>query len=352
MPSHKIHFTGSLGAKLAARLDVPDRAPRAYALFAHCFTCSKDIFAAARISAALVEHGIAVLRFDFTGLGHSEGEFASTNFSSNVQDLVVAAGYLRDHYKAPAILIGHSLGGAAVLAAAGKIAEVRAVATIGAPSDPSHVAHLFDGSLEEIEREGKAVVSLAGRPFTIAKQFLDDIREQTLIGDIGRLGKALLVMHGPRDQTVSIDNAAIIFGAAKHPKSFISLDDADHLLSRKEDARYAAEVLAAWANRYIDASPVEEAAGASEGDVIVAETGEGRFQQIITVGQHTLLADEPPSVGGGDSGLTPYDLLLAGLGACTNMTLRMYAARKKIPLERCVIRLRHKKIHGADCEQC
>lgn len=352
MASQKLAFTGSLGAQLAARLDLPDGAPRAYALFAHCFTCNKDIFAAARISAALTENGIAVLRFDFTGLGHSEGEFASTNFSSNVQDLVVAADYLRDHHEAPAILIGHSLGGAAVLAAAGKIPEARAVATIGAPADPSHVAHLFEDSLEEIEREGEAVVSLAGRPFTIAKHFVDDIREQTLMGDVGRLRKALLVMHGPRDTTVGVDNAAQIFAAAKHPKSFVSLDDADHLLSRKEDARYAAEVLAAWASRYIGARKEETAPAASEGEVVVSETGKGRFEQNITAGQHGLRADEPPSVGGADSGPSPYDLLLAALGACTNMTLRMYAARKKIPLEQCVVRLKHRKIHASDCEQC
>ncbi len=353
MASQKLTFTGSLGAQLAARLDLPDGRPRAFALFAHCFTCTKDIFAAARISAALVENGIAVMRFDFTGLGHSDGEFASTNFSSNVQDLVVAADYLRNHHEAPAILIGHSLGGAAVLAAAGKIPEARAVATIGAPADPSHVAHLFDGSLEEIEREGEAKVNLAGREFTIAKQFIDDVRERSLTSDIGRLGKALLVMHGPRDTTVSVDNAAQIFIAAKHPKSFVSLDDADHLLSRKEDARYAAEVLAAWASRYIDTEAAEtDVETVEEGDVVVAENGEGRFQQTITAGRHRLRADEPPAVGGGDTGPSPYDLLLASLGACTNMTLRMYAARKQIPLERCVVRLSHKKIHAQDCEHC
>ena len=251
MKSEHASFPGAHGTMLAARLDAPEGAVRAYALFAHCFTCNKDIFAASRISQALVAHGIAVLRFDFTGLGHSEGEFANTNFSSNVTDLVAAADWLRHGHQAPALLIGHSLGGAAVLAAAGAIAEARAVATIGAPSDPSHVARLFRGQVAEIEANGEALVQLAGRPFRIRREFLSDIAEQNLREKIGGLGRALLVMHSPADATVGIGNATAIFVQARHPKSFVSLVDADHLLTRRSDAEYAASIIAAWCERYL-----------------------------------------------------------------------------------------------------
>lgn len=253
MKIERIEFAGTDGQKLAARLDAPDGPIRAHALFAHCFTCGKDIFAASRIAQALTEHGIAVLRFDFTGLGASEGEFANTNFSSNLADLIGAAGHLRRHYQAPSLLIGHSLGGAAVLAAAADIPEVKAVVTIGAPSDPSHVARLFRQQLAQIEAEGEAEVQLAGRPFRIKRQFLLDAAEHRLSERIAQLRRALLVMHAPRDATVDIVNAMHIFTAAKHPKSFISLDDADHLLSRRSDAVYAANLIAAWSERYIAA---------------------------------------------------------------------------------------------------
>lgn len=352
MPSERVEFTGSRGDVLAARLDLPQGKPRAYALFAHCFTCSKDIFAASRIARALSDRGIAVLRFDFTGLGSSKGEFANTNFSSNVEDLVRAADFLREHREAPAILIGHSLGGAAVLAAAARVPEAVAVATIGAPADPGHVAHLFGAKTGEIETRGEAEVELAGRTFRIRKQFLDDIAENKLDAAIGTLRKALLVLHAPGDNTVGIDNAAHIFGAAKHPKSFVSLDKADHLLSRREDAEYAAEVIAGWAGRYLPPAEAEATSTAEQGEVIVAETGEGRFAQTILAGPHRLTADEPPAVGGDDTGPTPYGLLLAALGACTSMTLRMYANRKGLPLEKVMVRLRHDKIHAKDCENC
>lgn len=250
--SSKVEFAGSQGAMLAARLDRPAGEIRAFALFAHCFTCSKDILAASRIAASLAQRGLAVLRFDFTGLGASQGEFANTNFSSNVQDLLCAADYLRREHEAPRILIGHSLGGTAVLAAAGDVPECRAVATIGAPADAEHVVHNFGAQLETIEREGEGEVQLAGRRFRIRRQFLDDVRRQTLGERIGRLKRALIVFHAPQDRTVGIDNAASIFAAAKHPKSFVSLDDADHLLSRGSDATYVAEVLASWATRYLD----------------------------------------------------------------------------------------------------
>jgi len=351
----KVTFRGADGDALAARLDRPEGAPKAFALFAHCFTCSKDIFAAQRIAGALAERGFGVLRFDFTGLGSSEGEFANTNFSSNVGDLVAAADFLRTEYEAPKILIGHSLGGAAVLAAAGRIAEVKAIATIGAPADPSHVNHLFVGDIAEIEAAGEARVKIAGRSFTIKKQFIEDIREQNLSAAIGDLGKALLIFHGPRDQTVAIDDAAVIFTAAKHPKSFISLDDADHLLSRKEDAIYVADVLAAWAGRYLDAGAGEPAAAEAPAGpfaVTVAETGAGRFSQAISAGKHRLVADEPEAHGGNDTGPTPYDLLLAALGACTTMTLRIYAERKGWEIKGIRTALRHEKIHARDCEDC
>ncbi len=354
--SHKVTFSSAAGDELAARFDRPTGKARAIALFAHCFTCSKDIYAASRISEALAARGIGVLRFDFTGLGSSEGEFANTNFSSNIDDLVAAAGYLRDTFEAPKILIGHSLGGAAVLAAAPRIDGIRAVATIGAPSDPGHVRHFFTDHIPEIEARGEAQVKLAGRPFTIKKQFIEDIAEHNLETIIAGMKIPLLVCHSPIDETVGIDNAAQIYAAAKHPKSFLSLDDADHLLSRKADAVYVAEVLAAWAGRYVAyAEPtgdVAEVAGKGEFAVTVSETGAGRFAQRITAGRHVFGADEPAAYGGDDTGPTPYDLLLAGLGACTAMTLRMYAERKQWPVGAITVGLDHEKIHATDCESC
>lgn len=348
-----IRFPGALGNMLAARLDLPSGIPVASALFAHCFTCSKDTLAASRISAALTAHGIGVLRFDFTGLGGSEGDFANTNFSSNIADLLAAAQWLRERHQAPQILVGHSLGGAAVLAAAHDIPEARAVATISAPVDPGHVRHLLEPAVSEIEAAGEAEVALAGRKFRIKKQFLDDIGSQNTRAAISGLRKALLVFHSPRDTTVDIENAAQIFMAARHPKSFVSLDDADHLLTRKEDAAYVAAVLAAWASRYIDRAAAQAATPAATPDVVtVSETRDGRFTQAITVGRHSLRADEPVSVGGDDSGPSPYDFLLAGLGACTSMTLRMYADQKKWPLERITVHLKHEKIHAQDCSEC
>jgi uncharacterized OsmC-like protein/alpha-beta hydrolase superfamily lysophospholipase len=351
--SQKITFANAQGQQLAARLDLPQGQARAFALFAHCFTCSKDTVAASRISRALAERGFAVLRFDFTGLGASEGEFANTNFSSNLGDLVAAADFLREHHEAPRLLIGHSLGGAAVLAAAERIPEAVAVATIGAPADPGHVAHLFADARAEIEAKGEAEVMLAGRTFRVQRQFLDDIAGQRLADQVSRLKRALLIFHAPRDEVVGIDHAGAIFQAARHPKSFVSLDDADHLLTRREDAAYVALVLAAWASRYLP--PVAEIAArlkAADGEVVVAETGQGRFAQIIQAGRHTLHADEPEAVGGDDTGPGPYDLVLAGLGACTSMTLRMYAEHKGLPLDGVVVRLRHDKVHAKDCADC
>ncbi len=353
----KITFTGGQGETLAARLDMPDGTPRAFALWAHCFTCTKDIFAASRVASRLNEQGFAVLRFDFTGLGASDGEFANSNFSSNVGDLVAAADWLRDNHQAPALLIGHSLGGAAVLAAAERVPEAVGVCTIGAPADPGHVSHLFTDAIADIEAAGEAEVLLAGRPFRIRKQFLDDIASQSLDDRIGGLRKALLVMHAPGDTTVGIENAAAIFTAAKHPKSFVSLDDADHLLTRKRDAIYAADMIAAWAGRFL-ADGAAAGAGhprpvAAADRVVVAEAGTGRFTQYVSVGgRHALMADEPPGVGGADEGPTPYDYLLTALGACKAMTVRMYANRKGIDFERVSVALKHDKIHAEDCEAC
>lgn len=352
--SKKIMFTSATGEQLAGRLDLPDGPPKAYALWAHCFSCTKDIFAASRVANGLTAQGIAVLRFDFTGLGASEGDFANTNFSSNVDDLVAASNFLRENYQAPKMLIGHSLGGAAVLAAASKVPEAEAVCTIGAPADPAHVAHNFQSSRAEIDEHGEAEVLLSGRPFRIKKQFLEDIEGQKLERDIANLKKALLVFHSPIDNIVGVENAGIIFQAAKHPKSFVSLDTADHLLSKKEDAAYVANVIGAWAARYINLSSSElPMPTATPGTVVVAETGQGKFTNAISVGgKHQLIADEPPSVGGTDTGPTPYDYLLAGLGACKAMTMRMYADRKGFALDRAVVTLKHDKIHATDCESC
>jgi uncharacterized OsmC-like protein/alpha/beta superfamily hydrolase len=348
-----VRFPGSLAAQLDARLDSPPGKPAAFALFAHCFTCSKDTLAASRISAALATRGMAVLRFDFTGLGGSEGDFANTNFSSNVADLVAAAAWLRERHEAPRLLIGHSLGGAAVLAAAREIPEAAAVATIGTPSGPDDVKRLIAPALPEIEASGEAEVEIAGRKFRIRKQFLEDIAGRSNREAIANLRKALLIFHSPRDTIVSIDNAAQIFMAAKHPKSFISLDDADHLLTRREDAEYVASILAAWASRYIGAVVEARPIAASDPDVVtVTETREGKFAQAITVGRHRLRADEPASAGGNDTGPSPYDLLVAGLGACTSMTLRMYADLKQLPLDTVTVRLKHEKVHAQDCAEC
>jgi uncharacterized OsmC-like protein/alpha-beta hydrolase superfamily lysophospholipase len=353
MRTERFDFPSTHGHRLAALLDRPDGEPLAYALFAHCFTCGKDVLAAKRIAERLTACSMGVLRFDFTGLGASEGEFANTTFSSNVDDLVAAADHLRQMFRAPAILIGHSLGGAAVLAAAGKMPEARAVVTIAAPSDPAHVVGLFKERIEDIRVQGEAEVTLAGRPFRIRREFLDDIAENRLLDRIAQSRKALLIFHSPTDEIVGIENASRIFTAAKHPKSFVSLAGADHLLSRRSDSAYVANVIAAWAERYLDMVPkVSEVVGAEADGVTVRETRNGRFQQAIKAGRHHLLADEPVTVGGLDSGLSPYDLLTAALGACTAMTVRLYAERKGLPLERVTVHLEHSKIHAADCESC
>ena len=349
MESRKIEFPGATGAMLAARLDLPAE-PRAFALFAHCFTCGKDIFAASRIAEGLASRNIAVLRFDFTGIGSSEGEFANTNFSSNIADLVAAADYLRQHHGPPSLLIGHSLGGAAVLAAASQLPDATAVVTIGAPASAAHVTHNFAANLADIAEHGTAEVTLAGRTFTITKQFLDDLTGQTFLDKLSTMRKALLVCHAPRDEVVGIDNASAIFTAARHPKSFLSLDTADHLLRHRSDAIYVADVIATWASRYL--TNAEHLEALPDGVVEVTETRAGRFAQRVRAGRHVLAADEPVAVGGDDAGPGPYDYLLAALGACTAMTLRLYAERKGIAAERFSVRLSHRRVHAADCADC
>jgi putative redox protein len=359
--SEKVEFHGAGGILLAGRLDRPAGEPSAYALFAHCFTCSKDVFAAQRICAALAENGVAVLRFDFTGLGNSEGDFANTSFSSNVEDLVAAATFLREQYQAPKLLIGHSLGGAAVPLAASRIPECIGVATINAPFDPAHAAHLFADAIADIEATGAARVTLAGRSFTISRDFLHDLQNQKPRETLRNLKRALLIFHATEDKTVSIDNAREIYQAAAHPKSFIALDGADHLISRREDAIYIAAMLTSWAGRYLatttaGTAALEKTASAAvpiaePGTVIVTGAG-GVFPQLISASGHALRADEPIPVGGTGSGPNPYDLLLSSLGACTAMTLRMYAARKTWPLENVEVTLQHSKIHAEDCVEC
>ena len=361
--TERVTFTGSQGDELAARLELPVGTPRAYALFAHCFTCSKDAVAASRIARALTGSGIAVLRFDFTGLGQSGGDFANSNFSSNIGDLIHAADFLRQNFQAPSILIGHSLGGAAVLAAASQILETAAVVTIGAPADPHHVVHLLGDDLTAIERDGVAELDLGGRPFRIQLQFLRDLEMQPQTERIARLGAALLVLHSPVDDTVPVDNARRIFEAARHPKSFVAIDGANHLLTDKDDAAYVAGIIGQWASRYAlapvaapEAPPaaqpnVQPESDLPEGHVRVAEVAADSFAQTITAGSHRLIADEPLPIGT-DTGPNPYDYLLAGLGACTSMTIRMYANRKKWPLDSVSVELSHSRTHANDCEAC
>ncbi len=348
----RVTFEGSQGAPLAARLDLPAGPPRAYAVFAHCFTCGKDLRSAGRLAAALTSAGFGVLRFDFTGLGASEGEFANTNFSSDAADLEAAIDWLRVEHGAPQLLVGHSLGGAAVLTVAGTVPEVRAVATIGAPSDTEHLTGLFSDAVDEIAAEGEACVSLGGRPFTIKQQFLDDLEAHRVTERVAEMKKPLLVLHSPTDNTVGVEHASRIFEAARHPKSFVALDGADHLLAAPEDAEFAAGVIAAFASRYIDDQSGEREAPKPGTGVVVAETTQGPFLNHVVVGRHHLLADEPESIGGFDAGLAPYDFLGAALGTCTSMTLRMYAERKKMPLDRVSVEVLHDKVHADDCVAC
>jgi uncharacterized OsmC-like protein/alpha/beta superfamily hydrolase len=349
MVAQRITFPGHDGSQLAARLDLPSGPHLSTAVFAHCFTCGKDIPAARRIAARLAAMGIAVLRFDFTGLGHSEGEFHNTSFSSNVDDLIAAATWAAQQGMPPSLLIGHSLGGAAVIKAAGMLDGIKAVATIGAPFDPTHVTHHFADALPEIARNGSAEVCLGGRPFSIGKSFIEDTGAEVLTDVLGKLKAALLVLHAPRDTVVSVDSAAQIFMAAKHPKSYVSLDNADHLVSRPEDAEYVAEIIATWSARYVNRPQPAPPIGTPEGIVRVSEADPDGFLQDITSGSQVhLLADEPLAYGGTNMGMSPYGFLSASLGACTSMTIRMYALRKEWPLTHVRVDVSHDKVHAQD----
>ncbi|MFZ5964656.1 alpha/beta fold hydrolase [Thalassococcus sp. BH17M4-6] len=349
MPTERLTFEGHAGDTLAARLDLPDGPHLATALFAHCFTCGKDIAAARRISARLAAMGIAVLRFDFTGLGHSQGEFANTTFTSNAEDLQNAARALTERGMPPDLLIGHSLGGAAVLRAAAGIASATAVVTLAAPFDPGHVTHNFGAALDDIRSVGQAKVDLGGRPFTIGRAFVEDVEGAHLKQAVATLRKALLVLHAPRDAVVDISNASDIFLAAKHPKSFVTLDGADHLISDPADAEYAAEVISAWAGRYLTLTPPAPPIGAPEGVVRVSEADPKGFLQDVQAGpHHHAVADEPLAYGGTNRGMSPYGFISAGLGACTSMTIRMYARRKGWPLAHVQVDVCHDKVHAQD----
>jgi uncharacterized OsmC-like protein/alpha/beta superfamily hydrolase len=345
MQTQRLTFLGATGENLSARLELPlDGRPMAYALFAHCFTCSKNYKAVVHISRALARARIGVLRFDFTGLGESEGDFSDTTFSSNVEDLVAAAAYMERELTAPAILIGHSLGAAAVLQAAHHISACRAVVTIAAPAELRHVMRHLKSSIEQLQEYGSAEVTLAGRTFTLRKKFLDDLDRQNMEEVIATLDRALLIFHSPADTIVGAEDAARIYETAREPKSYVSLDGADHLLSRPEDSQYVGAVIAAWATRYLKVPAEGEPEEAAPRGQAVVRTGQDRYHTDILIGPHSLVADEPESVGGTDAGPTPTGLLVAALGACTTITLRMYADRKQWPLEEIGVRLQHKKM--------
>ena len=352
MQNITVQFENDQGRQLSGTLDMPKTPVTDYALFAHCFTCTHNLKSATNISRSLTEAGIAVLRFDFTGLGRSEGEFADTNFSSNVSDLLAAVRFLEAEYAPPTILLGHSLGGTAVLQAASSVPSAVAVATIGSPADPAHVEHLFGDARDELETSGQAEVSIGGRPFTVKKQFLDDLDAHDLYATVGKLRKALLVMHAPLDEIVEIDNAATLYAAAKHPKSFASLDRADHLLSNNADSLYAGRLLAAWASRYLPERDIRDDSLSAEHGSVVARTWSDGFYTEVAAGDHALVADEPASVGGSNRGPSPYELLSASLATCTTMTLKMYAGFKKIDLDAVTVRVTHKKMHAEACADC
>ena len=351
MNIQKVKFTNAEGQQLVGRLELPlDQHPHNFAIFAHCFTCNKNLSAVKNISRELTSNGFGILRFDFTGLGESDGDFENTNFSGNVEDLISASNYLKENHNAPTLLIGHSLGGAAAIFAASQIETVKAVATVGAPSNPKHVQHLIQSSIKEIKTNGKANVNIGGRPFTIKKQFLDDIETKSLPEVAKKLGKALLVMHSPQDTTVGIQNAEEIYHAAKHPKSFVTIDGADHLLMQKEDSTYVGSIISNWAKRYMPFSKTKTINTSHQ--VVASLDTEDGFTTQMKVGNHFLMADEPTSYGGNDFGPSPYELVSAGLSACTAMTIQMYVKRKGWDLQNVEVHTSYGKTHAEDCEDC
>ncbi|RLD28333.1 MAG: osmotically inducible protein C [Bacteroidetes bacterium] len=351
MKIQKVTFLNNEGQQLSGRLELPiNQQPHNFAIFAHCFTCNKNLSAVKNISRALTSNGFGVLRFDFTGLGESDGDFSDTNFSGNVDDLLSAAKHLSENYKSPTLIVGHSLGGAAAIFAAAQIDSIKAIATIGAPSNPKHVQHLLHSSLEEIQTYGKAIVNLSGRNFTIKKQFIDDLEDNSLPDIAKKLHKAILVMHSPQDTTVTVNNAEAIYKAAHHPKSFVSLDGADHLLSNKADSIYAGNIIASWAKRYIDLPEIELLK--TNLQVVASLDSDDGFTTQIKVGNHYMVADEPISYGGNDFGPSPYEYVSAGLSACTAMTIQMYAKRKGWYIENVEVHTSYGKVHAKDCELC
>lgn len=351
MNLEKIVFQNKEGQNLSGRLELPtNQHPHNFAIFAHCFTCTKNLSAVKNIGRALTAKGFGVLRFDFTGLGESEGDFEDTNFSGNVEDLIAASDYLVENHNAPTLLIGHSLGGAAVIFAASQIESIKAVATVGAPSNPKHVQHLLQSGIDEINATGQAVINLSGRDFTIKKQFIDDLETKSLPDTAKNLDKALLVMHSPQDTTVGIKNAEEIYISAKHPKSFVSLNNADHLLMNRKDSIYVGEVIASWATRYLDTPKAENLS--SQHQVVASLDAEDGFTTAMKMGRHLITADEPISFGGNDFGPSPYELVSAGLSACTAMTMQMYAKRKEWSLENVEVHTSYSKSHAEDCENC
>lgn len=351
MPSEKISFENNSGEKLSAQIEFPiDQKPHNFVIFAHCFTCNKNFKAVRYIAKSLAAEGFGVLTLDFTGLGESEGDFAETTFSSSVDDLICAANYLKENHKAPTVVIGHSLGGSAVILSARLISEIKAVVTIGAPSEPQHVKHLLKSGIQEIREKGVAKVSIGGRPFSVKKEFIDDLENQDLLAIVKSLRKSFLFLHSPQDSIVGVENAAALYQSAHHPKSFLSLDGADHLLSNERDASYAGDVIASWAKRYIEMPEVKELSTRSH--IVAYLATEEKFTTQIKADQHCLIADEPIGFGGNDFGPSPYQLVASGLAACTVMTLRMYASHKNWDLKEVYCHVRHDKTHIEDCGDC
>jgi putative redox protein len=348
MKKEKVTFPGSQGGELSGHLNLPaDQKAHTYVVFAHCFTCNKNFNAVKNIALGLTQYGFAVLSFDFTGLGASEGDFSDTNFSSNLEDLLAACDFLSQNYKAPELLVGHSLGGAAVLLAAGKIKSVKAVATIGAPSHPDHVLHLIKDKIEDVKEKGVAEVNIGGRPFKIKSQFIDDLKKDNESKGLENLRKAVMILHSPQDKIVDISNAKDIYLKAHHPKSFVSLDGADHLLQNAKDSIYAGQIIAVWADRYLENT--EDSELETDAQTVAAIGGEEDqlTTQIVTEGHH-IIADEPEDIGGNNYGPTPYGLLTSSLAACTAITLRMYANHKKWPVEEVLVHVNHEQRHDKD----
>lgn len=349
MENHKLEITNDKGYRLNAFLELPpNRRPAYFAIFAHCFTCNNNLNAVRHISTALTVHGVGVVRFDFTGLGKSEGTFAESHFSSNVADLVAVYRYMDSHFEAPALMVGHSLGGAAVLAAADRLPALKAVATIGAPSSIDHVKKHFDLIKGEENGDADYEVHIGGRPFLINNTFLEEMEKTDLLAIVKRLHKPVLFLHSPGDQIVGIENAQHLYEHAVHPKSFVSLDHADHLLSKKADSIYTADMIAAWSARYM---PVEENIMLNNyGEQIVAylDLGQSKFTTNLQTPRHAFIADEPLEAGGENMGPSPYDYLSAALAACTTMTVRLYAERKAWDLQEVFVYITYTHKHEDD----